>query len=122
MAAETVLNKAVTWSLGTHIDRSQETVMEWLALHPILEVCDRDTGYEGGGRRRNLWWRQTAARKQLRATLKYISLAARERRWKSGRSGKSGGGERGAGGVEYGAGRDGSWYAGTEIGDAQVGE
>ena len=67
---------------------------EWVGLCLILEVCDRDMGYTGGGRRREPWWRQTAARKQLSATLKDISAAARERRCKSGRCGKSGGGYR----------------------------
>ena len=61
---------------------------EWVALRPILEVYDREKCYEGGGRRRYPWWRQTAARKQLSATLKEISAAARERRWKSGRRGR----------------------------------
>ena len=45
---------------------------EWVALRPILEVCDRETGYEGGGRLREPWWRQMAVRKQLSATLKKI--------------------------------------------------
>ena len=70
---------------------------------PILEVCDRKTGYAGGRRRREPWWRQTAARKQLDATLKEILVAARERRWKSGRCGE-GGGDRDTDESEYGAG------------------
>ena len=70
--------------------------MEWVALRPILEVCDRETGYEGGGRIQDPWWRQTADRKKLSATLKDILEAARERRWKYGRRVRSGGGDRGA--------------------------
>ena len=43
----------------------------------ILEVCDRKTSYEEGGRLKKPWWRQMAARKQLSATLKDILEAAR---------------------------------------------
>ena len=67
---------------------------EWVALRPILEVYDRDTGYKGGGRLQETWCRQTEARKYLSATLKEISVAARERRRKSGRRGESKGGDR----------------------------
>ena len=95
---------------------------DWVVFCPILEVCDRETGYEGGGRRWEPWWRQTAAKKQLGATLKDISETARERRCKSGRHGKRGGGERDAEESEYGAGSDGSRYSGTETSDSQVGE
>ena len=91
-------------------------------MHPILGVRDRETGYEGGVRRQELWWRKTAARKYLSATLKWISAVARERRWKSDRRGDSGGGERDTEESEGGAGSDGSQYAGTEIGDYQVGK
>ena len=44
VAVENVLEKAGTQSLGTYIDRRQATVAEWVALSPILEVCDIDTG------------------------------------------------------------------------------
>ena len=94
---------------------------EWVAFCPILEVYDRETGYEGGGMRWDLWWRQTAARKQLSATLKEIPEAARERHWKSGRRG-GGGGYKGAEESEYGAGSDGYRDAGTDTGETQVGE
>ena len=86
-----VFKKTGTQSLGNYIYRRQTTVAEWVTLRPILEVCDRETGYEGGGRRREPWWRETAARKQLSATLKDISSAERERYWKSGRRGGGGG-------------------------------
>ena len=43
---------------------------ELVELRPILEVCDRETGYEGVGRLLDPWWRQTAARNYLGATLK----------------------------------------------------
>ena len=45
MAAETVLEKAGTKPIGTYIDRRQATVVEWVALIPILKVCDRETCY-----------------------------------------------------------------------------
>ena len=93
---------------------------EWVKLRPILEVCDRETGYEGGGRRREPWRRQTSARNQLGAMLKEILAAARERRIKYGRRGKSGGGDRDKEESENGAGRDGYRYAGTETGDTQL--
>ena len=96
MAAEKVLEKAGTQSLGTYIDRRQETVSEWVALCTILEVCDRETGYEVGGRLQVPWWRQTAAIKQLSATLKDILAEARERRWKYVRCGGGRGGDRDA--------------------------
>ena len=63
---------------------------------------------------------QTAAIKQLSATLKYILAAARERCCNSGRHGKSGGGDRGAEESEDGAGRNGSQYSETETGDTEV--
>ena len=73
----------------------------------------------GGGGCQEPWWGQTAARKQLSATLKEISEAARERRWKSGRRGE-GRGYRDAEESEDGAGRDGSQDSDTETGYAQV--
>ena len=90
-----------------------------MTLCPILEICDRETGYKGRGRRQGPWWWKTVARKQLSNTLKVIVAAARERRWKS--SKRVGGGVgRDAAELEDGAGSDGSWGAGTETGDAQV--
>ena len=41
ISAEKVLEKAGTQSLGTYIERRQVIVAEWVALRPILEVCDR---------------------------------------------------------------------------------
>ena len=70
MSAETVLEKSGTQSLGTSIERRLETVADWVELSPILEVCDRDIGYERRGRRQELWWRQKTSRKPLSATLK----------------------------------------------------
>ena len=61
-----------------------------MALRPILEFCDKDTGYEVGGRRREPCWWKTTSREYLSATLKEILVAARAQRWKSGRRGKDG--------------------------------
>ena len=58
----------------------------------------------------------------MSAMLKYISAAVRDWRWKSGRCGESGGGDRDAQESEDGVESDGYRYSRTEIGDAQVGE
>ena len=121
VAEDRVLEKAGTQSLGAYIDRRQATVAEWVILYPMLEVCNRQTGYKGGGRLRDPWWRQTAAIKQLSATLKCILAAEMEQRWKSGRRG-GGGGNRDADDSDDGAGSDGSRDAGTQTGDTHVGE
>ena len=44
-AAEKFLEKSGNQFLGNYIGRRQATVAEWVALRPILEVCDRKTGY-----------------------------------------------------------------------------
>ena len=121
MAAEKVLEKSGTLSLGTYIERRQEILAEGVASRPILEVCDIETYCEGGGRRRDPWWRQTAARKQMSATLKDILAAASERRWKSGSHG-GGKGYRNAEESEDWAGSNGYRDSGMDTGDAQVGE
>ena len=46
-------------------------------LQPIYEVCENETGYGRRGRCRETWWRQTAPREQLRATIENILAAAR---------------------------------------------
>ena len=86
-----------------------------------MEVCNKDICYKGGGRHRAPWCQKTAARKHLSAILKEILLAARERRWKSGRHDEGGGGREVAK-LKFNAGSEGPRYAGTEKGDAQVGE
>ena len=48
-AAVKVLKEAVTHTLGSYIDKWQATVLEWVTLRPILDIYNRDTGYEGGG-------------------------------------------------------------------------
>ena len=72
-------------ALGTESDRiyieqRQATMAQWVSLRPLFEVCTRETGYEGGGRRRKVWWRQEATEKQLQATLEDSWEAKRRRR------------------------------------------
>ena len=55
-------------------------VAEWVALRSILEVCAKETGYEGGMRLRTQWWQHTAAERQQRTTLKDILTEVWERR------------------------------------------
>ena len=62
-AAAKVIKEARTHTLGAHIDKRQATLVDYVALRPILEICDRDTVYEGGGRFWELWLWQTKAKK-----------------------------------------------------------
>ena len=94
---------------------------EWVALRPILEVCNKETGYTGGGRLQEPWWRKTVARKQLSTTLKDTLEATRERSWKSGRRVEDRGGSEVLE-LESNAWIDGPQYDGMETGDAQVGK
>ena len=41
-----------------------------VALRPLFEVCKRETGYEGEGRRKKVWWHQEATEKNFRPTWK----------------------------------------------------
>ena len=88
-----VLQAAGTKPLREYIDKRQATVAEWVALRPIFEVCAKKTGYEGGGKLHEPWWRQAAVEQQLEATLKNIPTTARERRRQE--SDRHGGGEGG---------------------------
>ena len=54
-----------TKPLREYIDKRQAKVAEWVALWPIFEVCEKETGYEGGGELREPWWQQEAAEQQL---------------------------------------------------------
>ena len=120
-AADKFIKEAGTQSLGAYIDKRQATVAEWVALRPIIEVYDKETCNDGGRRRCLPWWQETAERKHLSATLKYILAATRDRRWKSGRRGKGGIGREVAE-AEYDSERDGNRYAGTETCESQVGK
>ena len=121
VAVDKALKKVGTQPLGAYIYRQQATVAEWVVLCPILEVCDKDTCYEVGGRRREPWWRQRTARTQMSATLKEILASARDWYWKSGRRDR-GGDDRDAAESEDGAGRNGYRGAGTDTGGSQLGK
>ena len=86
---------------------------------PILETCDRDTGYEGGRKQREPWWRQTAAQKQISSTLEEILAEARALCWESGWHGEVGGVRELA---ESDTGSNYPRYSETETCDARVGE
>ena len=73
----------------------QAKVAEWATLWPIFEVCAKETGYAGGGKLREPWWRQEDTEQQLGATLKNILAAVRERQRQE--SDRNGGGEGGEG-------------------------
>ena len=77
VATEKVLKEAGNHSQGAYISKRQTTVAEWGALKSIMEVCDKETCYEIGGRLHDTWLRKTAARKQMSDMLKYILTAAR---------------------------------------------
>ena len=55
LTADRVLQRLVTQPLQTYLDRRQATVLEWVALQPIFEVCTRETGYEGEGNLGDIW-------------------------------------------------------------------
>ena len=63
--AEDIREAAGNESAGIYVERQQTTVAQWVALRPLFEVCARETGYEGGGRRRKVWWRQEATEKNF---------------------------------------------------------
>ena len=122
MDVETVLDKAGTHPLETYIERRQAKKGEWVALCPILEFCDRETGFEGVGRRREIFWRKMVATNQLSDTLRYIFFEAMEQRWGYGRRGKTVGRDRDIEESEDGSVSNEYWYAGRETGDAHLGK
>ena len=62
--AEVIREAAGTQSDRTYIEQRQATEVQWVALRPLFEVCARETGYEVGGWRRKVWWRQEATEKK----------------------------------------------------------
>ena len=53
---------------------------EWVSTRPIFNVCARETGYEGGGILRVMWWMYKVAEEQMRVTVEAILTATRVRR------------------------------------------
>ena len=80
LGAEGIREAAGTQSARIYIERRQATVAQWVVLRPLFDVCARETGYEGGGRRRKVCWRQEVTVKQLRATMEDSREAKRRRR------------------------------------------
>ena len=78
--AESMREAAVKQSARICIERRRATVAQWVALRPLFEVCSRETGYEGGGLRRKVWWSQDMTEKQLRTTLEDSRESKRRRR------------------------------------------
>ena len=60
---------------------------DWVELRLILEVCEKYTVCEGGGRLSETCWHKMSAWKQLRAVLEEISSVARARQREFGRRG-----------------------------------
>ena len=61
---------AGTQSGMTYIGRLQATGAQGVVLRPIFVVCASETVYEeGGGCRREAWWRQGASDNQLWSNL-----------------------------------------------------
>ena len=77
VAAASVIKESGTQTLGTYIGKQQAKFSEWVVLSPILEFFDRETGYKGGGRRREPWRRQKADRKNMSTMLEEIWVASR---------------------------------------------
>ena len=91
--ADMVLQATGENPLRGYIERRQAAVAEWVDLQLLFEVCAEETGFDGGGRAREQWWRQIAVKRQLKTTLKYILEAARELRQREfGRRGEGEGG------------------------------
>ena len=49
-----------------------------MVLQSVLDVCAKETGYEGEGRRSDTWWRQEAPETHLRENLEEILREARK--------------------------------------------
>ena len=46
-----------------YIEQWKATVAQWVVLRPLFELYARETGYEGRGWKRKVWWRQEATEK-----------------------------------------------------------
>ena len=56
-----LIQAAGTKPLPEYINKRQMEVAYWVYLRTIFKVCAKEMGYEGGGRLRELWWRQASA-------------------------------------------------------------
>ena len=64
-AEEEVLRAAEVQSEAKCIGCGQATVVQWVALHPLLDVYMRETGYEGGGWDISSCWRKGKSKEML---------------------------------------------------------
>ena len=55
VAEESMLQAERTKTINNYIDKRQSTVAGWVALRPILNVCAKETGYEGRERILEPW-------------------------------------------------------------------
>ena len=78
-AAKEVLRVARMQSATTYIGRRKATVAQWVSLKLLLEVCAWETGYEGGDRKSQPWWRQGTAAEVLRTNLEGASQVRQQR-------------------------------------------
>ena len=67
---ETPAAEEFIWVVGMklvakYIGRRQATVSQWVDLLPLLELCARETGYDGGGWNKSSWWRQQTTKETL---------------------------------------------------------
>ena len=72
--------------MAKYIDCLQAIVTQWFSLHPLLELCARDTVFEGVGRTRLLYWRQVPTEEVLRKNLEELPMEGRQGRWTMGRA------------------------------------
>ena len=63
--SEGIIDAEVTQLTRIYIEKRKATVVQWVALRLLFEVCMWDTG----GRSRKVWGSQEATEKQLWATL-----------------------------------------------------
>ena len=80
MEPEAVLQVVGTQTLSTYVDMQQATVVEWVVIRPIFDICVRETGYERWRRLWVPWWRHKSEENQLRFTVEEILSAKMVRR------------------------------------------
>ena len=74
---ETPVDKEVMRTAGMHstatcIGQQQVPVAQWVTLQLLLEVCNQETGYKWGRRKRRPLWRQETTEDELWSTLEDV--------------------------------------------------
>ena len=67
-ASGEVLREYGDQTAATYIRRRQVTVVQWVDLIPIFEVCAQEQGFKRGGQQRRPWWIKEASDEVLGAT------------------------------------------------------